>query len=247
MRGRLEGKKVLITAAARGIGRASALLFESEGAEVWATDVDVAGLASLAAERPSIRARVLDVLSTRSVEEAVEEIGNLDGLFNCAGHVHQGDVLSCSEQQWEFSMNLNVGSMFRMCRAFLPAMKKAASGSIVNMSSVVSSIKGAPNRCAYSASKAAVIGLTKSIAADFAASGIRCNALCPGTVDTPSLKERMSAQGDEDGARALFVSRQPMGRLGRPEEIAAAALYLCSDESSFMTGQAFVIDGGMAL
>ena len=191
--------------------------------------------------------RVLDVRSWAAVTALVKEIGRIDVLFNCAGYVHQGSILDCSEKDWDFSFDLNIGSMYRTCKAVLPSMLAAGSGSVINMSSIVSSLKGAPNRFVYGATKAAVIGLTKSIAADFVTKGIRCNALCPGTIETPSLGDRIAAQGEYDTVRAAFIARQPMGRLGTPEEIAAAALYLASDESSFMTGQALVVDGGWSI
>ncbi|AXC13133.1 2-keto-3-deoxy-L-fuconate dehydrogenase [Acidisarcina polymorpha] len=248
MAGRLQGKVALITAAGQGIGRASALSFAAEGATVWATDINQAALETLAAERPGIQTRVLNVRNEEAIQAIARELGTLDVLFNCAGFVHQGSILECSEEDWAFSFDLNVTSMYRTCRTFLPGMIAARKGSIVNMSSVASSIKGAPNRFVYGATKAAVIGLTKAIAADYVTQGIRCNAICPGTIETPSLGERVAAQTDAhrdlETVRAAFVARQPMGRLGRPEEIAAAALYLASDESSFMTGQMIVADGG---
>jgi 2-keto-3-deoxy-L-fuconate dehydrogenase len=247
MAGRLADKVTLITAAGQGIGRASALKFESEGAFVWATDINNDALASLKAERPGIQVSLLDVRETAAVNALAEQIGRVDVLFNCAGYVHQGDIFACSQKDWDFSFDLNVSSMYRTCRAFLPAMIAAGKGSIVNMSSAASSIKGAPNRFAYGTTKAAVIGLTKAIAADTVANGVRCNAICPGTVETPSLEERIVAHSDVASARAAFLARQPMGRLGRPEEIAELALYLASDESSFTTGQALVIDGGWSL
>jgi len=244
---RLKGKIALITAAAQGIGRASALLFAAEGASVHATDINQAALDSLAAANPAIRTRILDVRDTAAVDAIAAELGAVDILFNCAGYVHQGDIFACTQKDWDFSFDLNVTSMYRTCRAFLPAMLAAGKGSIVNMSSIASSYKGAPNRFVYGASKAAVIGLTKAIAADFVTKGIRCNALCPGTVETPSLGERIAAQGDIEKARAAFMARQPMGRLGTPEEIANLALYLASDEASFTTGQAYIIDGGWSI
>jgi 2-keto-3-deoxy-L-fuconate dehydrogenase len=243
----LAGKVALVTGAGQGIGRASAILFLQAGASVWATDVNASKLESLAAEYPAIRIRTLDVTDSDAIRRVAQETGTLDVLFNCAGYVHQGDVLHCSEKDWAFSFDLNVTSMYRTCQTFLPPMVEARKGSIINMASVVSSLKGAPNRCAYMASKAAVIGLTKAIAADFVKQNIRCNALCPGTTETPSLAERIAAQGDDEKIRASFVARQPMGRLGTTDEIAAAALYLASDESAFMTGQALVIDGGWSI
>ncbi|WP_207482128.1 SDR family oxidoreductase [Arenibaculum pallidiluteum] len=241
---RLAGKTALITAAGQGIGRATALAFAAEGARVIATDVNETTLESLAR---GIEVRRLDVRDDAAIRAAAREIGAIDVLFNCAGFVHHGTILDCSDADWDFTMDLNVRSMFRMCRAFLPAMIERGGGSIVNMSSAASSVKGAPNRFVYGTSKAAVIGLTKAIAADFIRQGIRCNAICPGTVQTPSLDERISAQGDAETARTAFVARQPMGRLGRPEEIAALALYLASDESAFTTGTINVIDGGWTL
>jgi 2-keto-3-deoxy-L-fuconate dehydrogenase len=231
--GRLAGKNVLVTAAGAGIGRATALLFEKEGAKVCATDL---------VEGPSVAK--LDVRDARAIEALVRARGPFDVLFNCAGFVHHGSVLECTESEWDAAFDLNVKSMFRTIRAVLPGMLASGKGSIVNMSSVASSVKGVSDRCAYSASKAAVIGLTKSVAADFVAKGIRCNAVCPGTVDTPSLAKRIAARGDPEKARAAFVARQPIGRLGTPEEIAALVLYLASDESSYTTGAIHVADGG---
>jgi 2-keto-3-deoxy-L-fuconate dehydrogenase len=239
---RLAGKTAVITAAAQGIGRATALAFAAEGATVWATDVNEPALQALAAEEPRLKTSRLDVRDPQAILAFAEQCGAVDALFNCAGFVHNGSILDCSDADWDFSFDLNVKSMFRMCRAFLPAMLAAGRGSIINMSSVASSVTAAPNRFAYGATKAAVVGLTKSIAKDFVAKGIRCNAICPGTVQTPSLDDRMAAAGPS--GRETFVSRQPMGRLGKPEEIAAIVVYLASDESSFTTGQIHVIDGG---
>ena len=247
MTGRLAAKSALITAAGQGIGRATALRFAAEGALVWATDINAAAIDSLAAEHPGITPRVLDVRSTAAVEMLAEEVGALDILFNCAGYVHQGDIMACTPEDWALSFDINVTSMYRTCRVFLPGMVARGRGSIINMSSIVSSLKGAPNRFAYGATKAAVIGLTKAIAADYVGKGIRCNAICPGTTDTPSLAERMIAQGDAEKAREAFIQRQPMGRLGTPVEIAELAVYLASDESSFTTGQTHVIDGGWSI
>jgi 2-keto-3-deoxy-L-fuconate dehydrogenase len=243
----LSGKVAFVTGAGQGIGQAAAILFMQAGARVWATDVNAPKLEALAAEHRGLRTRVLDVTDPEAVCRVAQETGTLDVLFNCAGYVHHGDILHCSEKDWAFSFDVNVTAMYRTCHAFLPGMVEAGKGSIINMASVVSSVKGAPNRCAYTASKAAVIGLTKAIAADFVKQNIRCNALCPGTTETPSLAERMAAQGGDDKARASFVARQPMGRLGTPDEMAAAALYLASDESAFITGQALVIDGGWSI
>ena len=243
----LKGKTAVITAAGQGIGRASAILFAESGATVWATDINQAALSELAQSHPQIKTRILDVRDNAAIQTFAAEIGAVDILFNCAGYVHQGDLLACSQKDWDFSFDLNVGSMYRMCRAFLPAMLNMKKGTIINMASVVSSIKAAPNRAAYGATKGAVVGLTKAIAADYVGNNIRCNAICPGTIDTPSLADRIAAQGDAEKVRAAFVARQPMGRLGQPNEIAAVALYLASDESAFVTGQTFVIDGGWSM
>jgi 2-keto-3-deoxy-L-fuconate dehydrogenase len=247
MSDRLAGKTALLTAAAEGIGRATALAFAAEGCQVWATDISEDSLSRLKAECPSVQSRHVDVRNGRAIDEVVREIGTVDVLFNCAGYVHHGTILDCSDEDLDFSFDVNVKSMYRTCRAVLPGMLKRGKGSIVNVSSVVSSVKGVPNRFVYGATKAAIIGLTKAIAADYIRSGIRCNAICPGTVDSPSLGKRISSQGDPEKVRAEFVARQPMGRLGSPEEIAALAVYLASDESSFTTGQIHVIDGGFAI
>jgi len=237
---RLAGKTALVTAAAQGIGRATAELFAAHGADVLATDTNTDALVQL----QGCRTAKLDVLLPDEIVRVVESAGTIDILFNCAGVVADGSVLDCTDEQWARSLSLNVTSMFRLVRAVLPQMLARRRGSIINMSSVASSIKGVPNRCAYGATKAAVIGLTKSIAADFVTSGVRCNAICPGTVETPSLHQRLEASGDYDASRRAFIARQPMGRLGRPAEIAALALYLASDESEFTTGQCHIIDGG---
>ncbi len=247
MSGRLNGKKALLTAAGQGIGAATARAFAEQGAQVYATDLNDQLLQKLAAELPGIQTRKLDVRDIQAVNALAAELGAIDVLFNCAGFVHQGTILDCSEQDWDFSFDLNVKSMYRTTRAFLPAMIAAKKGSIINMSSGASSIKGAPNRFVYGTTKAAVIGLTKSLAADFIRQGIRVNAICPGTVESPSLEQRIAALGDAEKARKEFVARQPMGRLGKPEEIAALAVYLASDESSFTTGQIHIIDGGWTL
>jgi len=247
MAGRLAGKGALITGAGQGIGRATALRFAAEGAQVWATDINIDAIDALAAEHPAITPRVFDVRSGTSAVSLAEELGVLDILFNCAGYVHQGDIFACTPEDWERSFDINVTSMYRTCQAFLPAMLTRGRGSIINISSIVSSLKGAPSRFAYGTTKAAVIGLTKAIAADFVGKGIRCNAICPGTTDTPSLAERMVALGDVVKAREAFSARQPMGRLGTPGEIADLAVYLASDESAFTTGQALVIDGGWSI
>jgi 2-keto-3-deoxy-L-fuconate dehydrogenase len=240
----LAGRTVLVTAAAQGIGRASALALADAGAAVFATDINEDALASLSAERPSITTLRLDVRDPSSIKAVYERTGPVDALFNCAGTVHQGPLLDCDEEAWAFSVDLNVTAMFRMIRTYLPGMVERKSGSIVNMSSVAGAVKGVANRAAYCATKAAVAGLTRSIAADYVAAGVRCNAICPGTVETPSLHDRMRAQGDYEKARAAFVARQPMGRLGTPEEIAALVVYLASDASAYTTGQLHIIDGG---
>ncbi len=246
MAGRLNNKKTLITAAGQGIGRSTVLAFTCEDAQVLATDIDPDGLALLKEECPEIKTRLLNVTNPDAIQQLAEETGAIDVLFNCAGFVHHGTVLDCEESDWDFSFDLNVRSMYRMIRAFLPAMLESGGGSIVNMSSVASSVKGLPNRFVYGASKAAVVGLTKSVAMDFIKQGIRCNAICPGTVESPSLKERIKAQGGNyEDVLAAFVARQPIGRIGTPEEIAALAVYLASDESSYTTGVAWSIDGGM--
>ena len=247
MTARLKNKRTLITAAGQGIGLSTALAFANEGAEVVATDINPDTLNSLSNENPRIETRLLDVTKPEEIQQAAEETGPIDVLFNCAGFVHHGTILDCEENDWEFSFNLNVRSMYRMIRAFLPAMLEAGGGNIINMSSVASSVMGLPNRFVYGASKAAVIGLTKSVAKDYIKQGIRCNAICPGTVESPSLQERIKAQGGNlEEVRAAFIARQPIGRIGTPEEIAAIALYLASDESSYTTGVAFSIDGGMS-
>lgn len=241
MSGRLEGKRAVITAAGQGIGRASAELFAREGATVIATDLNEATLAGL----DGCTTRRLDVTDPAAILQFAAEVGPVDVLFNCAGYVHHGTILDCEEADWTFSMDLNVRSMYRLIKALLPAMLTQGGGSIVNMSSVASSVKGVPNRFVYGASKAAVVGLTKSVAMDFVGRGIRCNAICPGTVETPSLDDRMRSQGDYEAARKAFVARQPMGRLGNAMEIANLALFLSSDESAYTTGAIHVIDGGM--
>lgn len=239
---RLEGKTCLVTAAGQGIGKASALAMQHEGAKVIATDINEEALAEL--EAAGLQTFVLNVREPVSIAEAVKKAGAVDVLFNCAGFVDSGSILECDEDAWAFSLDLNVTAMYRMMRAFLPSMLENGGGSIINMSSVASSVIAAPNRFSYGATKAAVIGMTKAVAADFVQQGIRCNAICPGTVESPSLQDRMRAQGDYETARAQFVARQPMGRIGQPEEIAALVVYLASGESGFTTGVAHVIDGG---
>ena len=240
--GRLLGKTCLVTAAGQGIGRASALAMQAEGAKVFATDVNGDALEALATE--GLETFTLDVLDPASIEAAVAKVGNLDVLFNCAGYVAGGSILECDEDQWQFSLGLNVTAMYRMNRAFLPGMLDSEGGSIINMASAVSSVIAAPNRFVYGTTKAAVIGLTKSVAADFVTKGIRCNAICPGTVESPSLHERLRATGDYEAALAAFIARQPLGRIGKAEEIAALVVYLASDDSAYTTGVAHVIDGG---
>ena len=245
MSGRLTGRHCLVTAAGAGIGRATALAFAREGADVLATDIDVTALHSLVTEDADIRIATLDVTESTQITALVAANPVVDVLFNCAGYVHAGTILGTDETAWRRSLAVNVDSMFQLCKAVLPGMLARGRGSIVNMASVASSVKGVPNRFAYGTTKAAVIGLTKAIAADYVARGVRCNAICPGTVRTPSLEQRIAALGgDRDAAWKGFVDRQPMGRLGTPEEIAALAVYLASDESAFTTGAIHVIDGG---
>ncbi len=246
MSGRLAGKTALITAAGQGIGHATALAFHGEGARLWATDIDADKLESLAA-LDGVTCRALDVRDADAVAAAAAEIGAVDVLFNCAGRVPHGAILDCEPEDWEETFRLNVTAMYRMIRAFLPAMLAHGGGSIINMASVASSVIAAPHRCAYGASKAAVIGLSKSVAMDYVAEGIRCNAVCPGTVQTPSLDERINAFPDPDAARRAFIERQPMGRMAVPSEIASLCVYLAADESAYMTGQAVVIDGAFGL
>ena len=249
MAGRLTGKTAFITAAAQGIGRATALAYAAEGARVIATDLNGAKLGESAGEHITVHR--LDATQAPDIARVVAAAGPVEVLFNCAGFVHQGTILDATDAEWDFAFALNVRSMFHMIRAFLPGMVEAGRGSIINMSSAASSIKGAPNRFVYGTTKAAVIGLTKSVAADYVKQGIRCNAICPGTVQTPSLDDRIAANaataGSLEAARTGFIARQAMGRLGTPEEIAALAVYLGSDETQFITGQTLVIDGGWTL
>jgi 2-keto-3-deoxy-L-fuconate dehydrogenase len=241
---RLKGKIAFITAAGQGMGRAAAVAFAAEGARVWATDINASALDSLAST-PNVTTRVLDVTDGAAVARVAAEVGGVDVLFNCAGYVHHGTIVDCTEQEWDRSFDVNIKAMYRVTRAFLPGMLGKGKGSIINMASVVSSVRGVPNRLAYGTTKAAVIGFTKAIAADYVKQGLRCNAVCPGTIDTPSLQERMNALPDPVQARKDFVARQPMGRLGTTGDIAPLLVYLASDESSFATGVAFTVDGGM--
>ncbi|WP_411882743.1 SDR family oxidoreductase [Polaromonas sp. YR568] len=243
---RLEGKKALVTAAGQGIGRASALALAAEGAQVWATDVNTKLLESYKGVA-NITALPLDVLDKAAIHQLVGGLPALDVLFNCAGFVHGGNALQATDEELEFAFQLNVRAQFWMIQAVLPKMQAKKGGSIINMASVCSSIKGLPNRFIYGTTKAAVIGLTKSVAADFVADGVRCNAICPGTVDTPSLQDRINANADPVEARKAFVARQPLGRLAQAHEIAPLVVFLASDESAFVTGQAYNIDGGITI
>ena len=242
----LEGKTTLITAAGQGIGRASAEAFAKAGASVIATDINETALAELEG-LDGITAWKLDATNPEDIKRVLAEAGRLDVLFNCAGFVHAGNILESTEEDWDFAFDLNAKAMYRLCKAVLPGMLEQGKGSIINMSSVASSLKGVPNRFVYCASKAAVIGMTKAIAADYVTQGIRCNAICPGTVDSPSLHDRLRATGDYEVAHEQFIARQPMGRVGAADEIAALAVYLASDASGFTTGQAHIIVGGWAL
>ncbi len=246
MNGRLAGKIAFITAAGQGMGKAAALAFAREGAKVWASDLKPVPLAELAGVA-GITTRQLDATDERSIAKLAAEVGVIDVLLNCAGYVHHGTILDCTPADWDFSMNVNVRSMYLVTRAFLPGMLAQKKGSIINMASIASSMKGLPNRLVYGTSKAAVIGLTKAIAADYVGQGIRCNAVCPGTIDTPSLADRINAFPDPVQARKDFVTRQPMGRLGTVEDMAPLFVYLASDESAFATGTTFSVDGGMTI
>ena len=243
---RLKGKTVLVTAAGQGIGRAAALAMAAEGATVWATDInaqlleDFSGIAD-------VHTALLDVMDKSLIQAAVAGMPAFDVLFNCAGYVHSGTVLQATDEDWDFAFNLNVRSQFWMIQAVLPAMLARGKGSIINMASIASSVRGLPNRFIYGASKAAVVGLTKAVAADYVAQGIRCNAVCPGTVETPSLQDRINSQPDPVEARKQFIARQPMGRIARADEIAPVVVFLASDESSFSTGNVFSVDGGMTI
>ena len=241
--GKLAGKTCVVTAAGQGIGRATAEMMAREGGRVIATDINAETLNQV----EGVETALLDVTDGRAITAFAEKTGSIDVLFNCAGFVHSGSILECSESEWDFAFQLNVKAMYLMIRAFLPGMLEKSAGSIINISSVASSVKGVPNRFAYCSSKAAVIGLTKSIAADYVTKGIRCNAVCPGTVDSPSLHGRLRATGNYEKAMADFVARQPMGRIATAEEVATLVTYLASDESDFTTGQAHVIDGGWAM
>lgn len=247
MAGRLAGKTAIVTSAGHGIGRASAIAMAREGAKVWATDIREDLLKTLAEEQTGIEVFVLDVTRQDQVDAAARRVGLPDILFNCSGYVHAGTILETDDKAWDFSFDLNVKAHYRMMKTFMPGWLERGKGTIINMASAASSIKGVPNRFVYSATKAAVIGMTKALAADFTAKGIRVNAICPGTVESPSLIERMKAQGDFDKARAAFIARQPMGRIADASEIAALVVYLASDESAFVTGQTFVIDGGWSV
>ena len=243
---RLSNKTILVTAAGQGIGRASVLAMAAEGATVWATDVN-AKLLEAYAGVPNVHTAVLDVLDKAAIQAMAERLPALNGLFNCAGFVHNGTILQATDADWDFAFNLNARGQFWMIQSFLPKMLANGGGSIINMASVCSSIKGLPNRFIYGASKAAVLGLTKSVAADYVGQGIRCNAVCPGTVDTPSLADRINANADPVEARKAFVARQPMGRLAKAEEIAPLVVFLASDDSVFVTGQAYSADGGITI
>ena len=247
MSGRLEGKKILVTAAGQGIGKATAIAFHKEGAHVIATDLNDKTLADLNKEYPEIKVQKLDSTDNNAILEFTKSLDKVDVLFNAVGFVHHGTILDCEEKDWDFSFDVNIKSMYFMCRAILPLMIKQNGGSIINISSIASSLKGLPNRFVYGASKAAIIGLTKSIASDFVKQNIRCNAIAPGTVFSPSWQERVNQSPDPVQAKKDFIARQPMGRLGTAEEIASMAIYLAGDESTFTTGNTFSVDGGMTI
>tara|TARA_Y100000741_G_scaffold361663_1_gene346052 strand:+ start:268 stop:1008 length:741 start_codon:yes stop_codon:yes gene_type:complete len=244
---RLKGKRILITAAGQGMGRAAALAMAAEGAKVFATDINESTLNTLSKENHDIETFFLDVLDPEAIAKAPDRTGPLTTLFNCAGFVHNGTIMDMSDDDWDFSFTLNVRSQFRLIRAYLPSMLLNKDGSIINMASVASSIKGAPNRCLYGSTKAAILGLTKAVAADYVGQGIRCNALCPGTIMTPSLEERMRATGDYENARLEFLARQPIGRFATSEEVTGILIHLASDDSKFTTGTFQVVDGGWSL
>ncbi len=247
MSGRLEGKQILVTAAGQGIGKATAIAFHNEGAHVVATDLNDKTLADLNKEYPKIKVQKLDSTDNSAILEFTKNLDRVDVLFNAVGFVHHGTILDCEEKDWDFSFDVNIKSMYFMCRAILPLMIKQKGGSIINISSIASSLKGLPNRFVYGASKAAIIGLTKSIASDFVKQNIRCNAIAPGTVFSPSWQERVNQSPDPVQAKKDFIARQPMGRLGTAEEIASMAIYLAGDESTFTTGNTFSVDGGMTI
>jgi NAD(P)-dependent dehydrogenase (short-subunit alcohol dehydrogenase family) len=247
MSGRLEGKKIIVTAAGQGIGKATAIAFHNEGADVTATDLNDKTLADLNKEYPNIKVQTLDSTDNNAILKFVKTLDKVDVLFNAVGFVHHGTILDCEEKDWDFSFDVNIKSMYFMCKAILPLMVKQNGGSIINISSIASSLKGLPNRFVYGASKAAIIGLTKSIASDFVKQNIRCNSIAPGTVFSPSWQDRVNQSPDPVQAKKDFIARQPMGRLGTAEEIAAMAIYLAGDESTFTTGNTFSVDGGMTI
>ena len=247
MSGRLEGKKIVVTAAGQGIGKATAIAFHNEGAHVIATDLNEKTLADLNKEYPNIKIKTLDSTDNKAILDFVKTLDEVNVLFNAVGFVHHGTILDCEEKDWDFSFDVNIKSMYFMCRAILPLMVKQNGGSIINVSSIASSLKGLPNRFVYGASKAAIIGLTKSIASDFVKQNIRCNSISPGTVFSPSWQDRVNQSPDPVQAKKDFIARQPMGRLGTAEEIASMAIYLAGDESTFTTGNTFSVDGGMTI
>ena len=247
MSGRLEGKKIVVTAAGQGIGKATAIAFHNEGAHVIATDLNEKTLADLNKEYPNIKVKTLDSTDNKAILDFVKTLDEVNVLFNAVGFVHHGTILDCEEKDWDFSFDVNIKSMYFMCKAILPLMVKQNSGSIINVSSIASSLKGLPNRFVYGASKAAIIGLTKSIASDFVKQNIRCNSIAPGTVFSPSWQDRVNQSPDPVQAKKDFIARQPMGRLGTAEEIASMAIYLAGDESTFTTGNTFSVDGGMTI